>query len=393
MAILGRPSGRLILAALCVPADDPTFPAARPCDRSCASFPDTSDVLIVVRTRAASSRAQIPSQLLTVLRCVPDFLIFSDREEDVAGFRVRDSLDTVAPAVKDGNPDFDVYRRQQDCRAGQPDCDPGGSSEARRLDRYKHVHVAEKTYQLRPGYRWYLFVDADTYVLWRNLVAWLRGVGSDTGEHHYVGSVSVVDGFAFARGGSGYLLSQAALRGLVENRTGVGAQYDALARRSRRGDYVLGAWPALSGESPYTLSYEPGAWCRPVQFEQAFYRALGGAPALRLRDIYAGFVAPALVAGRDDWDNLSADVPAPDPERAAHRSPEDCRRACDRAPGCLQFAYRAGACAHHRGVRLGGPVRSAADTGPACVSGWAVDRIQAWIGRQGACGEPAWPEV
>ncbi len=96
-------------------------------------------------------------------------------DQHIAGYHVRDSLETVLEEAKGDNPDFELYRRQQWCVVNQHNCNKLGdpASEGWSLDKCKNVHMAEKTYRMKPNYNWYVFVDADTYVLWPNLVQWL----------------------------------------------------------------------------------------------------------------------------------------------------------------------------------------------------------------------------
>ncbi|AEO58456.1 glycosyltransferase family 31 protein [Thermothelomyces thermophilus ATCC 42464] len=119
------------------------LPSAR--DPECERFPDTSKVLLVMKTGASEAFARVPTQLLTVLRCLPDFLIFSDMDQNIAGQQIHDSLSTMLPGVKEGN---------QWCVVGQGECDKLGdpAREGWRLDRCKNVHIAKKAYQMRPGY-------------------------------------------------------------------------------------------------------------------------------------------------------------------------------------------------------------------------------------------------
>lgn len=50
------------------------FDASAPC----ADFPDTSDVLLVVKTGAGEVFSKLPAQLVTSMQCLPDLLLFSD---------------------------------------------------------------------------------------------------------------------------------------------------------------------------------------------------------------------------------------------------------------------------------------------------------------------------
>lgn len=208
-------------------------------DPWCAHHPDTSNIGVVMKTGATESFARLPTQFLTVLRCVDDFLVFSDMAQTVAGFPVHDSLDNVLEEAKEGNEDFDLYREQQACVADVAEC-TSGRDKAKAgwsLDKYKNIHMAEKTWNMMPRKDWYLFVDADTYVLWNSLVAWLGQL--DPNEELYVGSVAYVRNFPFSHGGSGYVLSRAAMEAVVGRHPGVANKYDVGMKDECCGDYVF----------------------------------------------------------------------------------------------------------------------------------------------------------
>lgn len=206
---------------------------------ACKDFPDTSNILLVMKTGASEAYSKIPTQAVTMLRCLPDYLIFSDMEQTVAGQYIRDSLDTVLPEAQENNADFDLYRRQRNCPVDQETCNKGEDS-ARQgwaLDKYKNIHMAEKTYRLRPGYDWYLYVDADTYVFWPSLVQWLKKL--DPNHKHYLGSAAQLAGFPFAHGGSGYLISKALMMQMFDDTEGVANEWDDEAKGTCCGDYLL----------------------------------------------------------------------------------------------------------------------------------------------------------
>jgi hypothetical protein len=208
-------------------------------DPACEGFPDTSKVLLVMKTGASEAYARVPTQLMTMLRCLPDFLIFSDMDQNIGGHPIHDSLSTVLAEAQEGNSDFDLYRRQKWCLVDQENCNKLGNParEGWNLDKYKNVHIAEKSYAMRPGYDWYLFVDADTYVLWPNLMQWLKKL--DPTKKLYLGSVTMINNFSFGHGGSGYLVSKAAMEDFVGKNKGVGNQWDVRAKGECCGDYIF----------------------------------------------------------------------------------------------------------------------------------------------------------
>ncbi|KAH8884908.1 hypothetical protein GQ53DRAFT_660915 [Thozetella sp. PMI_491] len=423
------------------------FPPRPNRDPLCDSFPDTSGILLVMKTGASEVFSRLPTQLMTVLKCLPDFLVFSDLDQHVAGYHVHDSLETVLDSVRDGNSDFDLYRRQRWCDVDQGNCNKLGdpSSEGWNLDKYKNVHIAEKTYEMKPGYDWYLFVDADTYVLWPNLMQWLGGLKAN--KNLYLGSVAMVSNFPFGHGGSGYLLSKASMENFAGKNPGVGNDYDARARNECCGDYVFAlamkekakievqnVWPTINGEKPSTMPFGPSHWCHPIvtmhhldseeistfwEFERKRYASQNlpsTPPALRIKDIYYEYLHPKLQKTREDWDNGADDRfyldrddkrwdwqkdrvwdtdKYTDLQKKAHGSFEDCRAACESLPfeECFMYQYTDGLCSTSRSFQLGKPVKKEDDKKKRIMSGWDVDKIKKWISDQGECSKVRWPDV
>jgi hypothetical protein len=168
-----------------------------------------------MKTGSTESYSRIPTQLMTLLKCLPDYFIYSDKDQHIAGHHIRDSLDSVLPTTRIGNSDFDLYDRQQLCAVDQQRCNSVStkSNEGWNLDKYKNVHIAEKVFKQRPNYDWYLFIDADTYVLFPTLMQWLPRM--DHTKPHYIGSVSLLHNLPFAHGGSGYLVSRPVMEKLA----------------------------------------------------------------------------------------------------------------------------------------------------------------------------------
>lgn len=133
---------------------------------------------------------------------------------------------------------------------------------------------------------------------------------------------------------------------------------------------------------------------------------------VRIRDLYRKFVAPRLEATRDDWDNLSDDFfylntsasaysewelervkpgELTKREAVAHRSFDDCRRACQSDKSCMQYRFWNGICSVSRSIRHGKPAKKEEDKWWEYRSGWMVDRIQAWIRANDDCGAMHFP--
>lgn len=48
-------------------------------NEACRNFPDTSGIMLVMKTGATEAFEKLPAHLLTSLQCLPDFLLFSDK--------------------------------------------------------------------------------------------------------------------------------------------------------------------------------------------------------------------------------------------------------------------------------------------------------------------------
>lgn len=335
----------------------------------CKDFPDTNGILLVMKTGATEAFDKLPTQLLTSMQCLPDFLLFSDlvrlflacglsvscgrngwhtpqrdipepsksafqphhspllpeafhpnhsiisaclepeselefepvppkswttrpfvlpspapgrrmltrllqQEQQIGRYHIYNVLDRVNDTIKAAKSEFRLYDAQQACPVSQKDC-TSGMRGAWDLDKYKFLNMVERTWSMRPDMEWYVFAEADTYVVWSNLVHWLRE-RADPVESPYVGSVALINGFPFAHGGSGYVVSGAFMKKMVELIPELAAKYDEKATTECCGDLLISmaldevgakvkqAHPMFNGEKPNTLPYGPGHWCEPI---------------------------------------------------------------------------------------------------------------------------------
>ncbi|KAI1341363.1 hypothetical protein F5Y15DRAFT_354355 [Xylariaceae sp. FL0016] len=313
----------------------------------CAGFPDTEGILLVMKTGATEAYDRIPTHLLTTLSCLPDFLLFSDKEQQIGSHHIYDALAEFDESAKAHNTDFDLYREQKECPVSQKSCvdAKADGQKAWNLDKYKFLPIMEQTWRMRPGRDWYIFAEADTYIFWNNVVRWLRDeAGLDPREKLYLGSRSFINGSPFAHGGSGYIISGALLKHLIHHHPGVVKQYNVKAAGECCGDLVLAlaieeyegvkirqTWPMINGEKPSTLPYGPKHWCEPIltmhhmnaeeisnvwQFEQTRKTD----HTLMMKDLYNSLVRPHMQVLRENWDNLSDDVCYLNPDPAAQEN-------------------------------------------------------------------------
>jgi hypothetical protein len=239
----------------------------------CRSLPGAEDVLIVVKTGASEIYEKLPEHLLTLLRCAPNYLIFSDVEQNIGNHHVYDVLTGVREHIKDSKSEFEYYREINRLAADGQSVAKLNSQEAWNLDKWKFLPMVRKAYQMRRTAKWFLFIEGDTAVVWANLVQWLKRLNPD--KLIYSGSQNSLGDVGFAHGGSGILLSRAAVRKLHDNYASHEAQWENATMESCCGDAVLaqalldvgveltGGFPMIQGEAPLTVDWNPRHMCTP----------------------------------------------------------------------------------------------------------------------------------
>lgn len=366
-----------------------------------------SDIVLSIKTGATEAFDKLPTQLLTILQCADTLLLFSDLEQDIHSLHIHDVLSRYDPEFLEHHADFELYRKQKEYQAegrdiqtlstmtdSNSDWRTSGHNAAWALDKYKFLHMIERAWELQPDKEWYVFAETDTYIVWRNLVQWLQYF--DSSEPLYLGRGEPMkkeegDGFFFAHGGSGFVLSRAAMYEFCVTKKGLASRWDARIPDLWFGDYVVAkalkeeldlnltsAAPMFSGHKPMSLPIGTGIWCRPVitqhhlrseevqtlwMLEKEFYTnsSSSSSPHLRFshlfRDTLSGVKFPEL---RSEWDNLSQDsiytvkaprtkdqaqkkpnerVGEPTVEKDPNASPEACNAACEITETCFQWSH------------------------------------------------------
>lgn len=242
--------------------------------------------IIIIFKTGAQEVSHLSIQVGTTLRYLDplDILFFSDLQGSLGPFLINDALRNVDQSIKETHPDFEIYRAirryqrtGQDIEELKEEKKKGNDRSGWRLDKYKFLHMVEETFEKRPDARWYVFIESDSYVLWDNLATWLGRL--DSKKPMYLGAPVQVGGTAFGHGGSGYVLSNAAMNRLLgpDQPQGLAAEWDGKMGEVCCGDLALGialkekgvgvkgAHPLLNGEKPSTFSYGPREhWCQPV---------------------------------------------------------------------------------------------------------------------------------
>lgn len=226
----------------------PTTPPSDDHEAHCHFVHGMEDVFVVLKTGATEVQEKLPVHLQTTLRCLPNYAVFSDFEEEVDGVRTHDTLRNIPDETKQSQPDFGIYNRlltqgreglspvdwADDVKGpfGKPD-NPGW-----RLDRWKFVPMVDEALRLRPDAKWYVFLEGDSYMVWPNLLAWLSRL--DHTKPYYIGSPMQIGDIIFAYSGSGIILSNPAMRKVSKYRARRTKELDEYTANNWSGDCVLG---------------------------------------------------------------------------------------------------------------------------------------------------------
>lgn len=256
---------------------------------ACPSLPGIEDVLVVLKTGVTEALDKVPVHARTTFRCVPNYVVFSDFTERIEGVQLYDVLQNVQRDVRLAIEDFDIYNRLRE--SGREGLQQADSTEEEngvfgmpnnpgwKLDKWKFLPMIDEALKAKPDAKWYVFMEADTHIVWANLVAWLSRL--DPEEPLYLGTETQIGDVLFAHGGSGFIISHKAMEMVSKQRASNITEYDLYTDQEWAGDMVLGkvlkdagvdltfTWPLLQnarlGEiEPLTNSFYRQPWCFPV---------------------------------------------------------------------------------------------------------------------------------
>ena len=362
----------------------------------CPQRPIAKDVLVVLRTGATEVLEKLPVHFETILRCIPNYAIYSDYEEEIEGHHIHDIFDELSQDLKDSVPDFELYHRLKTKGRDGLSTDgtkhdgsgPSGSlsNPGWKLDKFKFLPMLDKALRSRPHAKWFVFIELDTYLMWGNLLDYLSRF--DAEKPYYIGKQMYIGDVLFAHGGSGFVLSGAAMRKVTDHWRAHMAAYNQYTTEQWAGDMVLGkvmkdvqipllwAFPHFQGDPVATLDHnitkiDRQPWCYPAityhhmpgdeiqslwRFEQEWQRTHPGGVVLRHADVFKGYIQPYLGQERKEWDNYSVNRDFTNSVlegRGAQDSFEACRSACESNAACLQYSHRSSRCLVSSEVRLG----------------------------------------
>jgi hypothetical protein len=406
-------------------------------DIFCPQSDLADDLLVVLRTGATESLEKVPVHIRTTLRCIPHSVVYSDLDEEIEGHAVHDVLKGVTEDTRGGSEDFKLYNQlQEHGRKGLKQqgvlTSLSGSSKGDylqtenagwQLDKWKFLPMIDRALEEKPDAKWFVFIEADTYLGWNNLLEFLGNF--DDSKPYYIGKHLFINEIEFAYGGAGFVLSNPAIRKVSEQRSERLSEYEEFTKTHWVGDCALGkvmedvkvplqrAFPHFQGDSPATLDpatskIDRELWCYPAityhhvspteieelwEFEQDWYKRHN--ILLRHRDVFMELVRPKIDASVPGWDNMSADkeynghdhaAVENELERNAWKSFEHCRALCDSQENCMQFSFDAGSCGISTTFRLGYETPN-----KKIRSGWMVDRVDdLFKNLEAKCGMRDW---
>ncbi|KAF2771665.1 hypothetical protein EJ03DRAFT_268041 [Teratosphaeria nubilosa] len=393
----------------------------------CLGLEGAHDVVLIIKTGSTEAMEKLPVHFQTTLNCYKHHLIFSDFSEILEGHAIHDALDQVTEEIRLGDQAFELWRRLQDGGRhvldqsdlstndkGDPESPYGNMNNGGwRLDKMKNVPMIGKTLEQVPNAKWYVFTDADTYIVQSNLLQWTRQLNHK--DLVYMGNPTVINDQLFAHGGSGYILSSAAMYAATAEYEQNQEYWDRNAAGHWAVDCVLGtllqkvgaeliwAFPIVQRGDPtrrdwQEIGYDKKLWCYPsvsyhhvkpetiislFNFEQSWIAAdenADNASPMRHSDVFKMLIQPQLSYEKSDWDNAS-DLSQ---EGQEVDSALGCRALCEDIRNCFQYSYKEGVCKTATTPKLG-----ARSEEGRIVSGWMLGRIHRlaqelnWCGGQG----------
>lgn len=368
----------------------------------------TEEIVVAIKTGATELFKTLPIHFVTTLPQTANYLLFSDHEQTIGQYQIQDSLNETTEEARKTYNDFQLYRDQRQYMAeGQnPEfLDFKGGWE---LDKFKNIPILAKTWRQRPNAKWYVFIDADTYIGMANLMPFLKTL--DHKKELYFGSPTYIADLEFAHGGTGYVLSHAAVKKVMEKHPRIDGEYDAWTKEQCCGDYAVAralkdndislkwASPNFNGEPPYMIEFDKDKMCQPLitlhhmraqdvgdywNFEREHAKP---GQYILFADAYEYFVAPHLRDERLDWDNLGGnqgeliDIEK-DWEEAKNNGTkvpshfDRCKASCRGKDDCVQWRTHKEECRISTHTQLGWKVPVSYDDNETYKSGWFMDRV------------------
>lgn len=298
-------------------------------------------IFLMVKTGASELWKKLPVHLFTTLTRIPYFQIYSDAPGSIAGYEIIDSLQNVSTKTLNSE-DFEMYRAQQVLHEenGQYTSNDILFNQGWDLDKFKNIPILNHALSIAPKEcEWFLMIDADTYIMFDNLINWLAKYNGKN-NYHLFGSAAYVDSESFAHGGSGIVISRAAVEDSIGKDPNLVYKYknqtfdeccgDLMVARMLRDTLNITVFTGFDddyfsvfqGNPIWEIDFFNKKWCQPILsfhhltshdvellWEYEKMRRRYNKEHIYYIDIYHDFVAPYITsAGRKNWDNKADDL-------------------------------------------------------------------------------------
>ncbi|KAJ5948673.1 hypothetical protein N7454_001980 [Penicillium verhagenii] len=402
--------------------DDPEAINADPTSETCRPLPGIEDILVILKTGITEAQEKVPVHIRSTLRCIPNKLIVSDYEEDIDGLRTHDVFRNSSWSVLE-NADFALYNRAKNSgRAGLTGEDTVKVANSAagmmgnpgwKLDKWKFLPMAVEARNYQPSAKWYVILEADTYPIWHTLVGWLSKL--DSNQRLYLGNQMQIGEDVFAHGGSGIVLSHAAMHALADEYEENMDDWHFKTDKHWAGDCILGmalkainipltwSWPHVTGQSVWEQdaineAYGRTQWCyppftfhhmTPTDIEMMFrfdtnWHANENNAYLLYKDVFRLLTRPNLTDTKQNWDNFAPQKVEREDGSSAPWTHYECAEECAKRTKCLQYRFdKAGTCKIGDLALRGQP---AADV----TAGSMIWRIDEKVRSLGDCESPQW---
>jgi hypothetical protein len=395
-----------------------------------ADYADGADkIFLMIKTGGDVLWKRLPVHLFTTLTRVPNFALYADKPGSIGGYEVIDILANVSAETYKSEV-FSKYRKTRflhDHRyvidASEVNIDGGWE-----LDKFKNIPMLNHAYHSSPTSDWFVFMDADSYIMMDTLTNWLKTLDPD--QPLYMGSAAMYGDLMFGHGGSVVVVSRKALELTLGQHPEYVEEYEREAFKNCCGDVIVGQmlrdkidvklshgtdYPHVGyrfqGNSHYDFAIQAGHWCHPiVSFHHITphdiellweYEKLRGPTrdSITYSDMYRDFYLPYITEELAHWDNYASErewkpnSPANDGADVTGDTPnsslEACKTACKEWDSCLSYRYITDrkTCGLSSSIKLGKPTvdwmgKDLVDT----TSGWMIERIRD-IRRQNSCDD------
>jgi hypothetical protein len=173
----------------------------------CANLPGADDILVIVKTGYNVAHKRLPIHIESTYRCIPNLYIYSDAEDEVEGHKIHDALAELDPEMTSTHEDFSFWRKvkehQQQGLGAEDLSTKDDNDDAWRLDKWKNIPLLVKAHEHKPDAKWYVFIDADTYPVWSNMLHWLSRKNHN--KRLYLGCQAWMGDLVFGHGATVYL--------------------------------------------------------------------------------------------------------------------------------------------------------------------------------------------